>query len=59
MVINCNRLKKEDGEFVTNGDKLKLLFADGEKTGRVRDIDQYIHQEWSELSVKDHKKLKG
>jgi hypothetical protein len=48
------RLEKEGSESVTNCHRLKLPAADGKSY-----LTNIIHQEWSGVSVKDHKKVKS
>jgi hypothetical protein len=48
------RLRKEGSQSVTNCHRLKLPAADGKKY-----LTNLIHQEWSGVSVKSHKDLKG
>lgn len=56
----AERLKKEGSEVVTNCHRLKMEAEDG----RMRETDaadvetiltNIIHQEWSEVTVKEHK----
>ena len=58
-----NRLKKEGSESVTKCNRLKMVGEDGKM--RLTKEDEYailtniIHQEWSGVSVKKHKDIKG
>jgi hypothetical protein len=66
------RLSKEGSQRVTNCYQLKMAAEDGKqrltdywKDHEIKGEDEYailtniIHQEWSDVSVKEHKRMKG
>ena len=61
------RLKSEGSEAVTNCHQLKMIAENGKLrlTDTAKEGDEFailtniIHQEWADISIKDHKKLKG